>query len=105
MANGDNDAVFGGNGSVKWWIECGKLRAGSDKNQKESGGKHRQEGISESKTDSDFTIVVMVPTNPAREAAFRAALRAAGNASGPTVTLDVPIEDGKEDQIHIRWQS
>lgn len=106
MANGDSDAVFGGDGSVKWNIDCGKLRNGTNKDEPKGGGKHHQEGVSESKADSDFTIFIMVPTSAAREAQFRAALRAAGSDSGKTpVRIDVPIEDGKYDQIHIRWQS
>lgn len=106
MANGDNDAVFGGNGSVSWALDIGAVRTAKYETKPDGRYlRHLQSGINEAQKGSRFTIVIKLPRNPKEKDAFRSALRAAADKSDGSVELTLPIEDERRDQIRISWKS
>lgn len=112
MANGDSDAVFGGNGSVKWIIDVEKAKQSKCFGGLKASGGHRQEGQNHTTRDGKFTITIKCPQEG--KAAFLDELIAAAQAAkgGTEVTFQLQIEDDHatggnpvEDQIRISWSS
>ena len=114
---------FGGDSSVKWFVNADNGREGSVRSERQGGpGSKRwvQEGIEEwdGATAFDFTITIKIPKdNPTRPNAkddFVASLRAALNAAerlngGDPITITLPVEDKDHggpnlDQIVVDWR-
>ncbi len=103
MAANDSEGVFGGDGSVKWVVDGGNVKAGTPQSHPNGKG-HHQEGISETADGERFKITIKLP----KEAndPFLSELRAAiNNPQGGKVSFTLPIEKENYDQIRIGWSS
>lgn len=103
MANGDSDAVFGGNGSVSWAVDVRNVREARYETQ--ATGRHLQAGINEVRKGQRFTIVIRLPRDSDERESFRRALHKAADSKERSVQFTLPIEDQREDQIRISWRS
>jgi hypothetical protein len=96
-------AEFGGNGSVRWWVDIRQARTGSHWAKVDhEAGLHQQEGIEETPANGKFRISIKVPKGAAARAALVKQLQRATSAAD-AFTLTIPIEKHQEDQVRVRW--
>jgi hypothetical protein len=99
---------YGGDGSVKWWLDVDNVKSFSSSSD---GRKHHLEGVDDTpKTGraGTFTIRITLPRKPARRKEFLEQLRTAASEPTDPVELTIPIEDVKHggpnyDQIKVYW--
>jgi hypothetical protein len=96
-------AEFGGNGSVRWWVDIRHARPGSHWAKVDHEAKlHQQEGIEETPVNGKFQISIKVPKGDAARKALVKQLQRAMTATD-AFTLTIPIVKHQEDQVRLKW--
>lgn len=100
-------ADVGGDGSVKWRVWVGNVRHSELKHNPKGPNGHEQGGVDETDRGEEFTVTIKVPRDDAKflTRLGSAVGRASKKKGSRRVTFTLPIRQGDDDQIQIRWNS
>jgi hypothetical protein len=100
MGNGQ----VGGDGSVKWTFEAENVKGTPQSKPKGPKG-HEQWAVDDTAAGEKFSVAIKLPSTTPDFVALRDRLEQWVKNPQDPIEFELPIEDGNEKQIVIKWKS